>query len=137
MIIDATDLILGRMASVVAKKVLLGQEIVIVNSDKAVLTGSKKDIESKYYIRRNRGGALMGPFFPKQSDRLVKRAIRGMLPYKQPKGIAAFKRVICFKGLPDEFKDKKIETIKEVHVSKVKQTGHVTVGNVCKFLGGK
>ena len=44
MIIDGTNLILGRLASVAAKKALLGDDIIIVNCDKVLVTGTKKNI---------------------------------------------------------------------------------------------
>ena len=47
-VIDATDLIVGRLASHVAKKALLGEEFVIINSEKAILTGNKPQILAKF-----------------------------------------------------------------------------------------
>jgi len=44
MIIDATNLIIGRVASLAAKKVLLGEDIVILNCEKAMMTGNRKEI---------------------------------------------------------------------------------------------
>ena len=48
MIIDAKDLIAGRIATVEAKKALLGEEVSIVNAELAVITGRKKNIMEKY-----------------------------------------------------------------------------------------
>ena len=47
-VIDAENAILGRLASYVAKQVLKGEEIVIVNSEKAIITGNKKNIQKNY-----------------------------------------------------------------------------------------
>ena len=137
MIINAEDLILGRMATVVAKKALLGEKIDIVNCEKAIILGSKKDILGKYKIRANRGGPFHGPFIPKMPDRFVRRAIRGMLPYKQYKGKEAFKRVMCYVSVPDQFKDKKMEKIKDADISRIKTLKYITVGDICKFLKGR
>lgn len=137
MIIDATDLIVGRIATVAAKKALQGEKVQIVNSGKAVITGDKKRILAKYKRTRERGAPLVGPFFPRQSDRFVKRTIRGMLPYKQPKGRDAFKRVLCYKGVPKELQQKETQTIKEANVDKLSNTKFIRVEDVCTFLGGK
>ena len=48
MIIDATNMIAGRIATHIAKKALLGEDIVILNSEKAVLTGNKDWLLSRF-----------------------------------------------------------------------------------------
>ncbi len=137
MVIDATDLILGRMAAYVSKKALLGEKVDIVNCEKAIVTGSKKDVFNHYKQRENRGGPFHGPFIPKLPDRFVRRAIRGMLPYKQYKGKIAFDRIMCYISVPNNFKDEKMEKIKDADISKLNTLKYVTVGNICKFLKGK
>jgi large subunit ribosomal protein L13 len=137
MIIDATNLIVGRMGTFVAKKALLGEEISILNCDRAVITGEKARILADYKRKKERGSPLVGPFFPRQADRFVKRTIRGMLPYKQPKGRAAFDRIKCYIGVPSDFQNKKLESISQADVSKVLNAKHLSVKDVCKFLGGK
>ena len=108
MIIDATNLILGRLAAVAAKKALLGETIDIINCEKSVVTGTKSAILEKYLHRWHLGrNPFKGPFYQRQPEKFVKRTIRGMLPYKQEKGVAALKRVKCFLGVPVEFADKK------------------------------
>ena len=42
-----------------------------------------------------------GPFLPRVADRFVRKKIRGMLPYKTPRGRAAFERIMCFIGSND------------------------------------
>ena len=137
MIIDAKDLILGRMAAVVAKKALLGEKIDVVNCEKAIVTGSKKDVLGKYVHKAERGGPFHGPFIPKLPDRFVRRIIRGMLNYKQERGREAFERIMCYISIPNSFKDKKIEKIKEADMSNIKTLKYVTVGDICRSLKGK
>lgn len=137
MIIDATDLILGRLAAFTAKKALLGEKIDIVNCEKAVVSGSKRDIIAKYKQKRARRTIRRGPFFPKTADRLVRRTVRGMLPYKQKKGSDAFKRVMCYKGIPESLSKEKIEIVKIANISKLPVFKYVKVGDICKELGAK
>ena len=53
MIIDASNLIAGRIATVVAKKALLGETIDIVNSEKAIVTGSKTQVFARFKQKYN------------------------------------------------------------------------------------
>lgn len=137
MIIDATDLIAGRMAAKIAKMLLLGEIIEIVNCEKAVMTGNKHFILTKYQQRRKKGIPLKGPYFPKMPDRIIRRIIRGMLPYKQQRGKEAFKRVMCHVGIPDQFKNQKTITLKEANASKLPDFNYITIGEISKFLGAK
>ncbi|MEM2118007.1 MAG: 50S ribosomal protein L13 [Candidatus Bathyarchaeia archaeon] len=133
-IINAEELILGRMASVIAKRLLNGEEIVIVNAEKAVLSGKKKSkvAEAKEFLEV--GSPKMGPFHPRRPDRIVRRTVRGMLPYKQPKGKQAYKRLRVFMGLPEEFKNQKMETIEAAQAKKL-TCPYFTIGEFAKELG--
>ncbi|PIN86448.1 50S ribosomal protein L13 [Candidatus Woesearchaeota archaeon CG10_big_fil_rev_8_21_14_0_10_44_13] len=137
MIIDATNLILGRLATISAKKVLLGEKVDIVNCEKAVVTGNRAMILSQFKRKVDLGIPLKGPYYPRMPDRIIRRTVRGMLPWKRTRGKEAFKRVMCYIGVPDEFKDKKIETIKEANVSKMPNLKYITVGEISKSIGGK
>ncbi|ASA76971.1 MULTISPECIES: 50S ribosomal protein L13 [Thermococcus] len=139
-IINAEGLILGRLASKVAKMLLEGEEVVIVNADKAIITGNREDIFAKYKQRtelRTRTNPRKGPFYPKRSDEIVRRTVRGMLPWKTDRGRKAFKRLKVYAGVPKEFEGKELETIIEAHMSRLATPKYVTVGEVAKFLGGK
>ena len=105
-VIDATHAILGRMASYVAKQALRGKHVVIVNCSKAIIVGDKNLILKDYQAARRRGGsALRGPNISKVSYRIVKRTVRGMLPYKKERGRKALGNVICFNDLPKEYEN--------------------------------
>lgn len=136
-IIDAKDLILGRLAAIVAKRALLGESIDIINCEETIITGNKKTILAKYAQKRARGIPTKGPFVPRRADMLVRRTIRGMIPYKRPKGSAAFKRVRCHIGVPPELEGKKAESVKEAHMSKLSYTKHIKIKDLSKSLGAK
>ena len=119
-IIDATNATLGRLCSYVAKQALLGKSVIVVNAERAVVTGRKKATIASYHKRKQRGGSSQkGPFFPKVPERIVKRAIRGMLPdYRRGRGREAFKRIKCYKGVPEKYeKEKMIKAGKEKHTT--------------------
>ncbi len=102
-IIDASGLVLGRMATDIAKRALNGEEVHIVNAEKAVITGaSKKSIQERYTFKREVGTHRKGPFFPREPHLIVKRTVRGMLNYQSSSGRAAYKRIKAHIGVPKE-----------------------------------
>ena len=139
-IIDATGLILGRMGTYVAKQALLGEEVVILNSEKAIITGKQDMLIAKYKVRQQRR-ALKLPSFTLMPDRFVKRAIRGMLPRgnfsEGGRGRQAFARIKCYIGVPSEFEGKKAETLEGASSINLKTSNYMTIGHLVKLLKGK
>jgi ribosomal protein uL13 len=85
-IIDADNIVLGRIASVIAKRLLNGEDIVVVNAGKALIQGSRSQIFDDYHAKRTRGSQRKGPFYPAKPERIFKRTVRGMLPYQKGRG---------------------------------------------------
>ncbi|MBN2735178.1 MAG: 50S ribosomal protein L13 [Methanomicrobiaceae archaeon] len=136
-VIDATDLRLGRLASIVAKRVLQGEEIAIINSENAVISGSRARILEDYDTKRKRGSREGGPFYPRRPEHIVKRTIRGMLPYKRQRGAEALKLVKVYVGVPVQFAGAEVEIIESAHIEGLSTPKYVTVGAVSKSLGAK
>lgn len=136
-IIDANGLLLGRMASIVAKRALCGEEIALINTEKAVISGGRASVFQHYRVKRARGSREGGPFFPRRPDHIVKRTIRGMLPYKRQRGIAAFKAIKTYVGVPTELKGQPAERLDEAHIDRLNTSRYVTIGAVSTFLGSK
>ncbi len=131
-IINAEGAILGRMCTHVAKRLLDGEQIAIVNSEKAIISGKKSAIKKRYKQKRDVGTYRKGPFFPRMPDRLVKRAVRGMIPYQTPHGRTAFKKLKCYIGVPKDFEGKSFELIED---AKKQPVDYMTVDELSKFLG--
>jgi len=135
-LVDAEGLILGRMASVVSKKLLNGERVVVVNAEKAVISGKKKSkvAEAKEFLEVGSPG--QGPFHYRRPDRILRKTVRGMLPFKQPKGKTAYKKLKVFIGVPDEFKGQQAVTFEGARA--VKLTGpFFTLGDLAKEIGWK
>ncbi len=98
-IVDARDCIMGRVASQVAERAMDGETIAVVNAERAVITGREGDVKEKYQTRRDLGSDK-GPAYPKRPDGIFKRAIRGMVPYKEQQGREAFENVRVYVGNP-------------------------------------
>jgi len=132
-VIDAKNLILGRFATFAAKQALLGNDVRIINAEKAIISGKRATLLKDFRQNRQRGTPAKGPFIPKMPDRYVRRVVRGMLPYKQAKGTEAFKRVLCYKGVPEEFKEVKSVELPQCKASKLNTLKVVTVADALKF----
>ena len=131
-IIDANGATLGRLCTNTAKRLLNGEEIAIVNSEKAIISGKKRMIKEKYKQKREVGTYRKGPFFPRMPDKIVKRTVRGMIPYQTSHGRAAYKRLKCYIGIPKEFNGKKFENIKDAEKQPV---DYITIEELSRFLG--
>jgi|TARA_B100002003_G_C14120499_1_gene538906 large subunit ribosomal protein L13 len=138
-IIDANDLIIGRLATVVVKYLLQGEKVIVVNVEEGVISGSKSSTFDKYLHRRQRKSlvnpARHGPFFPRRPEGILKRAIRGMLPYKKSRGRAAYKNLRVYVGVPKEFEDKRCDTVVDANISKLKVPKYIKLKELSKSLG--
>ncbi len=136
MIIDATDLIMGRMASFAAKQALRGENVDVINSEKAVITGSWDDVFAHYKQRRDRGHPYSGPFFQRREDRFLKKVIVGMLPHKNEKGRLAAKRVKCYISNPKNIQGKPVQ-LNNISINSTKNFKYTTLQKLCRSLGKK
>ena len=134
MVIDASGAILGRLASIVAKRLLSGERIVIVNAEKAVLSGKRLSLlrEMKEFLQVGHPGK--GPHHPRRPDRILRRTIRGMLPRRKPKGVEAYRRLKVYLGVPKEYEGAELEVISEAKVDKLR-CPYVTLGELAKGIG--
>ena len=86
---NAEDKVLGRLASVVAKQLITAKKagedtrVIIVNAEKAIVTGKRSTILSDYRAKYELNPPRKGPFFPRMPDQILKRTVRGMLPYQK------------------------------------------------------
>jgi len=136
--IDANGLIVGRMASYAAKQALLGHNINILNCEKAIMTGNRRlNAEQYRYLIRETGQPQKGPFISRLPDRFVRRQIRGMLPHKKSRGANAFARILCYQGVPEEFKSKKLQSLDWAHVKHKTTMKLITIKELCQAIGGK
>lgn len=133
-IIDGTDMVFGRLASQIAKKLLLGEEVYLINAEKIVIKGDPKQIRERYLEKRglkNKGTPERSPVWPKVPHMLVKRMIRGMLPRKTKRGLAALRRLMVYTGNPKNLKTSlEIEGADFDGVSR-----HITIHELCRNIG--
>jgi len=132
-IVDARDCIMGRVASQVAERAMDGESVAVVNVERAVITGSEDDITSKFRKRRDLGSDR-GPAYPKRPDGIFKRAIRGMVPYKEQQGREAFENVRVYVGNPY---DSAGEILDGTSLDRLSNIKFVQLDDLSESLGAK
>ena len=132
--IDGKGLIFGRVASRIAKAVIEGEEVNLINAEEMVISGNPKEIVAKFHTRRllqNKGTPEHSPRWSKVPHLLVKRMIRGMLPHKEARGRAAFRRLMVYSGNP-----KKLEAGERLEGAELKRGSRfIRVIDLCRMIG--
>jgi large subunit ribosomal protein L13 len=133
-LVNAEGLIVGRMCSKVAKRLLNGEQVIILNAEKAVFSGKKKSkvMEAKQFLEV--GAPRRGPFHYRRPDRFLRKTVRGMLPFKQPKGKSAYKRLKVFMGIPMELEGQNMITFAEAYSADLRGP-HFTLAEMARELG--
>lgn len=137
-IIDASNLILGRMASYVAKKALDGKTVVVINAERAIISGTKERVVARAKLKlktRTLGNLEKSPTHPRKPDGYVRRVIRGMLPWKKTGGKNAFHRVKVYVGTPSEYQDRPSITFADANASRLR-VPYITVAQLSGEIGG-
>jgi large subunit ribosomal protein L13 len=135
---NGEGIVLGRLATAVAKDALMGEEVRIVNCEKVIISGRKENTFALEKQKRDRKGyPLKSAKFTRLPDRCVRRTVRGMLPWKQSRGREAYKNVMCYIGVPEGLANEKMIVLEKHSMKKLPTLKYTTVGQVCKQLGGK
>lgn len=136
-VVDGTNLIAGRLASHVAKLLLKGNRVSIVNCEEIMLSGTRSNIIKEYKDFLKIASIIHpdhGPFHPRRPDTIITRMIRGMLPRKKPSGITAHKRLRAYIGAP-----KQLKSLKKIQFDKAKITrstaNYTTMAELGRTIG--
>jgi large subunit ribosomal protein L13 len=132
LVVDAKDCIVGRVASQVAERAMDGERVAVLNTERAVITGRKEQLIEKYQTRRE-NGSDRGPYYPKRPDRIFKRSVRGMLPYKTDRGREAFEGVRTYVGHPQSFEEG--ERLDGTSLDRLSNIKFVSLGEISEALG--
>ncbi len=139
MIIDGEGCVLGRLASITSKNLLEGEEVVIINAEKIMLTGNKDWAYAKYKQRVDRASISnprdLGPKYPRRPDDIFRRTVRGMIPYRKAHGRAAYKNLKVNVGIPKELEGQEVVEIKEAQPRNIQKS--MELGTISKLLGAK
>ncbi|MGP8125228.1 MAG: 50S ribosomal protein L13 [Nitrososphaerales archaeon] len=135
--VDATNQIAGRLSSKVAKLLISGRRVVVVNAEKSLLSGSRTSVVRQWQERleiASHVNPIYGPIHPRRPDNILKRMVRGMVPRKKAKGVMAMKRLRVYIGLPQDVDATKLTQFKDA-VAPRPVPVYVTMKELSKTLG--
>lgn len=135
--VDAANQIAGRLSSRVAKLLLSGKRVVVVNAEKALISGSRISVMTQWKKRlelSSRVNPIYGPIHPRRPDNILRRMVRGMVPRKKLKGVSAMKRLRVYIGLPSGVKAERLTQFKDAAATRPIPV-YVTVGELSTNLG--
>lgn len=134
-VIDGTDLIMGRLGSTIAKRLLMGESFKIVNCKDVVILGRKSFLVQRYKNKIANKVTKQGPYYSRSPSDIVKRAFRNMLPYKNERGAAAFRRLKCYNSTPSTLVSADKETLENAALNNEEVFYYTRVGELSKALG--
>ncbi|HXW36852.1 MAG TPA: 50S ribosomal protein L13 [Nitrososphaerales archaeon] len=135
--VDATNQIAGRLSSRVAKLLLSGKRVVVVNAERSLISGEKTSVVNQWKLRleiASKVNPLYGPIHPRRPDNILRRMIRGMVPRKKSKGDTAMKRLRVYIGVPPEAKETKLLQFPDTTATRPVPV-YVTMAELSRNLG--
>jgi large subunit ribosomal protein L13 len=135
--VDATNQIAGRLSSLVAKQLLAGKRVVVVNAEKALISGSRSSVLTQWGERlelSSRVNPIYGPIHPRRPDNILRRMVRGMVPRKKPKGASAMRNLRVYIGMPAEVKAETLTRFDDAAATRPVPV-YVTMAELSKSLG--
>ena len=136
-VIDGTNHIAGRLSSNVAKLLLQGNRVAVINSEKIMISGRKKNIVNEYKKFLEISSILHpkhGPFHPRRPDTVLSRMVRGMLPRDKPSGKKALSRLRVYVGVPKDVKSLE-KTQFEKSMIRKSSASYTTMGDLGRNIG--
>ncbi len=137
-VVDGSGQILGRLASIVAKKLLEGETVVVVNAEKIVVSGDP--VKVKQFYKRTVLGVKshyshrLRPKRPRSPVRLFKATVKGMLPKENKRGREALKRLRVYVGVPEEYASVEKVRFKDADASRLARS-YIELGEIARELG--
>lgn len=137
-VVNAENQILGRMATHIAKLLIQGKKVVVVNAEKAIISGPRSRVVQGYKllftVRKLQNQQKNAIKRPRNPINIVKRTVRGMLP-KNKSGKEMYKNLKVYIGIPEEFKGKEMIRFEDSDVKRLRGK-YITVAELSKLLGG-
>jgi large subunit ribosomal protein L13Ae len=102
-VIDCRGHLVGRLASVIAKQLLMGQKVVATRCELLEVSGSLTRNKTKYaqfLKKRMLTNPKKGPIHFRAPSKVLWRTVRGMLPHKTARGKIALNKLAVFEGVP-------------------------------------
>ncbi|HVB11544.1 MAG TPA: 50S ribosomal protein L13 [Nitrososphaerales archaeon] len=137
--VDASGQIAGRLCSKVAKLLLTGNSVVVVNAEKALFSGSRATVIGDFFERLKIASVVHpkhGPFHPRTPAGIMTRMVRGMIPRSKPSGVSALRRLRVYAEVPKQYGKITFNSFEEAKAKKP-LAYYVPLGEVAARIGWK
>lgn len=131
-VINAKGLIMGRLASYIAKDLLAGETIAVVNVSDVIVSGTLSQEVARLNSlkhQKNKMNPENSPKYPRVPHLMFKRVVRGMLPKKNSRGRDALHRLRAYPGIPANVDATNAITFANIAKKPLRAT---TLGAVCR-----
>ncbi len=138
MIVNAEKMVAGRLSSKIAKALINGETITIVNAENAVLVGGKEDLLKKFTARVDaavHSNPHYGPKYDRIPSKMLRKMVKGMLPNKSRTNERLISNLKVYNSVPKEFAEQEFAKIDGVMFNE--RNDALTLGEIAKLLGGK
>ena len=138
-VVNGDGHVAGRLSSRVAKMLLNGDHVYVVNSEKILISG-KRDTVLRAWLKKLEISSVVhpkhGPFHPRSPNGILTRMIRGMVPRRKTKGVEALGRLRVYVGIPAHYRP-----MSQIYFDDAKALKHrsyyVSLGQIASALGWK
>ncbi|MFA5357764.1 MAG: 50S ribosomal protein L13 [archaeon] len=138
MIVDVNGMVAGRVATKIAKALIKGETVTVLNAEGAIIVGTKESILDKFKRRINasvKSNPYYGPKYDRVPSKMFKRTIKGMLPNRSRTVERLLKNLKVYNAVPKEFKDKKFDDIGSPKYDE--RHDFMTLKEIAHLCGGK
>jgi large subunit ribosomal protein L13 len=135
--VDASGQIAGRMCSIVARELLSGKRVVVLNAEKALISGRSTSVFRQWQARLeiySHVNPMYGPIHPRRPDNILHRMVRGMVPKTKAKGVGAMSRLRVYMGVPAKYADVKASKFDDALATRPLPS-YTTVAEIAKNIG--
>lgn len=137
--VDATGQIAGRLCSNVAKLLLNGDRVIVVNAERTLVSGQRGSVMRSWLEYLKIASVVHpkhGPFHSRTPDGIITKMVRGMLPRRRPKGEAALKRLRVYVRVPEQYAKVKFKGFENAQATKP-IAYYVSLSEIASRIGWK
>ena len=135
--VDGSNHIAGRLCSIVAKELLSGKRVVVLNAEKVLVSGRSSSVFRQWQARLeiySHVNPIYGPIHPRRPDNILRRMVRGMVPKTKTKGKSAMSRLRVYMGVPEKFASVKTSQYEDAKARRpIPQ--YTTIAEISKNIG--
>lgn len=133
--VDATDHVMGRMATSLVEKLKDGEDIEVYNAGEAIIKGNPEQITNRYKNKYSSGKRDHGSYTPRNPAELLRKSVKGMLPDNST-GRDMLGRLKVYKRGPVDSDESDLESFEGAREESLKGSNFITVGELADNLRG-